>query len=59
MGKSPRLRFEIEELKPVVQRRLAPHCTSELFTFKLHVVHHQLEDLERFGIMLLTDAALF
>lgn len=50
---------KIPKLKAVAEETCASHRSSGLFTLKLYLFDHVLEDLERFGSFSLTDAAPF
>lgn len=52
-------RLEIEEFEPTVEKEFVSHCPSGLYILKFHLLHHVLEDLERFGSSSFTDARLF
>lgn len=54
-----RLWFEFEELKRAVRRVASRNCMSGLYTLKLHLVDHLVEDSERLGNMSLTGAKHF
>lgn len=50
------LLLEIEELKRVNERVFVPHCSFGLYTLKVHLLDHLIEDLERFGSIYFTEA---
>lgn len=53
------LRSEIEDLKRVVERVFGSHCPSGLYVIGPHLLHHLVEDSERFGSPFFTDAGPF
>lgn len=57
--KFSRLRAETEEFKCILKSVSAPYCPSGLFTSNVHLLDHQVENLERCGRIYFAGAALF
>lgn len=59
MRKLGSVRSKISKSKTVVERTSEPHCSSELFTMKFHLLNHVAENLEILGILSFTSVAPF